>query len=108
MGTIHANTARDAILKLQTLPLLAGANISHAFIVPTVASAIDVVVQISLGVDGKRRVVEIASLTGRTEQLHVEIETVWRWNGERYESGLGLSTLQQRFGITQRSLEVAG
>ena len=108
MGTIHANSARDAILKLQTLPLLAGANISHAFIVPTVASAIDIVVQISLGIDGKRRVVEIASLTGRTEQLHVEIETVWRWNGERYESGMGLSTLQQRFGFTQRSLEVAG
>ncbi|MSX50606.1 MAG: CpaF family protein, partial [Actinobacteria bacterium] len=45
MGTLHANSARDAITKLQTLPLLAGENISHKFIAPTVASAIDLVVQ---------------------------------------------------------------
>ena len=31
MGTLHANSARDAITKLQTLPLLAGENISHKF-----------------------------------------------------------------------------
>src|SRR5487761_2173059 len=41
MGTIHANSARDAVVKLQTLPLLAGENISQKFICPTVASAID-------------------------------------------------------------------
>ena len=44
MGTLHANSARDAISKLQTLPLLAGENISHKFIAPVVASAIDLVV----------------------------------------------------------------
>ena len=38
MGTIHANSSRDAIMKLQTLPLLAGENISHRFVAPIVAS----------------------------------------------------------------------
>jgi pilus assembly protein CpaF len=38
MGTLHANSP-DAVVKLQTLPLLAGENISHKFIAPTVASA---------------------------------------------------------------------
>jgi pilus assembly protein CpaF len=85
MGTIHANSARDAVLKLQTLPLLAGSNISHSFTVQTVASAIDLVVQISLGLDGSRRVTEILALTGRTENLHIEMEELWRWNGESYE-----------------------
>jgi pilus assembly protein CpaF len=85
MGTIHANSARDAVLKLQTLPLLAGSNISHSFTVQTVASAIDLVVQISLGLDGSRRVTEILELTGRTENLHIEMEELWRWNGESYE-----------------------
>ena len=32
MGTLHANSPRDAIIKLQTLPLLAGENISHTSI----------------------------------------------------------------------------
>src|SRR5437763_11760166 len=44
MCTIHANNAREAIAKLCTLPLLAGENVSYQFVVPTVASCIDLVV----------------------------------------------------------------
>ena len=96
MGTIHANSARDAVMKLQTLPLLAGANISHAFIVPTVASAIDLVIQIAMDAEGHRRVVEIAALSGRTENLHIEMETLWQWEADTYEEGIGLASFKQR------------
>jgi pilus assembly protein CpaF len=89
MGTIHANSARDAVTKLQTLPLLAGENISHKFIAPTVASAIDLVIQVSLAADGTRRIVEVSRVTGRYENDRAEIENIWRWNGELYEKGLG-------------------
>jgi pilus assembly protein CpaF len=89
MGTIHANSARDAITKLQTLPLLAGENISHKFIAPTVASAIDLVIQVSLAADGTRRIVEVSRVTGRYENDRAEIENIWRWNGDIYEEGLG-------------------
>ena len=88
MGTLHANSARDAITKLQTLPLLAGENISHKFIAPTVASAIDLVVQVSLAVDGARRLIEIVRVTGRYENDRAEVETLWRWTGASYERGL--------------------
>ena len=102
MGTIHANSARDAVMKLQTLPLLAGANISHSFIVPTVASAIDLVIQIAMDADGNRRVVEIAALSGRTENLHIEMETLWNWRNGKYEEGLGLATFKQK--LVEKSL----
>jgi pilus assembly protein CpaF len=98
MGTIHANSARDAIMKLQTLPLLAGANISHAFIVPTVASAIDIVIQIAMDQDGCRRVREIVALTGRTENSHIEMETLWEWSGAGYVEGIGLANFRQELG----------
>ncbi len=91
MGTLHANSARDAITKLQTLPLLAGENISHKFIAPTVASAIDIVVQVSLSSDGTRRIVEVARVTGRYENDRAEIESIWQWDGNRYIRGLGSS-----------------
>ena len=94
MGTIHANSARDAVMKLQTLPLLAGSNISHSFIVPTVASAIDIVIQIAISAEGVRRVVEIVSITGRTENLNIEMENLWKWDGSRYVQGIGLSALR--------------
>ncbi len=89
MGTIHANSSRDAIVKLQTLPLLAGENISQKFIGPTVASSIDLVIQVKLDLSGERRVIEIAKVTGRIERDRVEIETLWSWNGTTYERGLG-------------------
>ena len=89
MGTIHANSSRDAIFKLQTLPLLAGENISQKFIAPTVSSAIDLIVHVGLLRDGKRRLLEISKVTGRVENDRVEVETVFKWNGEAYEKGFG-------------------
>lgn len=91
MGTIHANSARDAIRKLQTLPLLAGENISYKFIAPVVANAIDLVIQVAVANDGKRRIIEIASVNGRIENENVEIETVFKLNignGITYNKGL--------------------
>ncbi|CAB4601864.1 unannotated protein [freshwater metagenome] len=89
MGTLHANSPRDAIIKLQTLPLLAGENISHKFIAPTVASAFDLIVHVSLDQNGMRRVKEVSALTGRYENDRAEIETLWLWNGSDYDRGVG-------------------
>jgi pilus assembly protein CpaF len=97
MGTLHANSARDAITKLQTLPLLAGENISYKFIAPTVASALDLVVHMSLSADGTRRIKEVASVTGRFENNRAEIETLWRWNGFEYERGIGAIGSEEKF-----------
>ncbi|MEO8094414.1 MAG: ATPase, T2SS/T4P/T4SS family [Pseudolysinimonas sp.] len=64
MCSIHANSARDALSKLATLPLLAGRNIDSSFVLPTVASSIDIVVHAELQPTGQRRVVEIVAPTG--------------------------------------------
>ena len=89
MATIHANSARSAIQKLQLLPLLAGENITHSFINPTIAQSIDLIIQCNLGVDGKRRITEIAALSGRIEENQIEIETLFKWNGKKYMTGVG-------------------
>ncbi len=81
MATIHGNSARDAVRKLQTLPLLAGENISFQFIVPTVARSIDWVIHV--GIDpksGVRRLREICEVTGRFEDHVLEIEQVYSWS----------------------------
>ena len=71
--TIHANSAREAVLKLPTLPLLAGENVTSAFVVPTVAGAVDLVVHVARDASGERRVAEISSVTGRVEGMAVEM-----------------------------------
>lgn len=72
MCSIHANSAREAVTKLCTLPLLAGDNVGHRFVVPTVASSVDVVVHIGIDVTGRRRVREVVAVPGRVEGDVVE------------------------------------
>ncbi|MEO6998323.1 MAG: ATPase, T2SS/T4P/T4SS family, partial [Terracoccus sp.] len=67
MCSVHANSAREAVTKMCTLPLLAGENVSSRFVVPTVAAAIDIVVHVALERDGVRRVREIVAVPGRAE-----------------------------------------
>ncbi|MBG6107566.1 CpaF family protein [Frigoribacterium sp. CG_9.8] len=64
MCSIHANSARDALAKLCTLPLLAGRNIDSSFVVPTVAASVDIVVHCELARNGQRRVTEILAPSG--------------------------------------------
>src|SRR5213082_2439362 len=65
MCTLHANSAREALVKMCTLPLLAGENVSASFVVPTVAASVDVVVHMATDANGQRRVREIVGVTGR-------------------------------------------
>ena len=65
MCSIHANSARDALAKLCTLPLLAGRNIDSSFVVPTVAASVDIVVHCELARSGQRRITEIVAPSGQ-------------------------------------------
>jgi pilus assembly protein CpaF len=87
MTSIHANSAHEAVTKLTTLPLLAGENVSHAFIVPTVASSIDLIVHLA-NRSGRRTTDHILGLTGRVEGDRTETVSLWergggglRWTG---------------------------
>ena len=73
MSTIHANSARDSVAKLCTLPLLAGQNVTSAFVNPTVGHCIDVVVHCEY--DEKthqRRVAEIVCVQWNPQSEQIE------------------------------------
>lgn len=74
--TIHSNSARDAITKLCTLPLLAGSNITSEFVNPTVGACIDVVVHCRMLQNGKRCIEEIATVSWDSENQRIEIAQV--------------------------------
>ena len=78
MSSIHANSARDALIKLSTLPLLAGRNIDSSFVVPTVASCIDIVVHCELDSSGRRRVVEIVAPSGQVTSGVIEASPIFQ------------------------------
>lgn len=96
-ATLHANSAREAVTKLCTLPLLAGNNIAADFVVPTVAGCVDIVVHTATGRDGRRRVREIAALPGRVESGVVEIADVFTLRGAHLVRGTGFPPHEERF-----------
>lgn len=97
MCTIHANSAKEAVVKMCTLPLLAGENVSDRFVVPTVASAVDVVVHLDLDSTGRRRVREIVSLSGRVENGVIETSPLYESRGTRLVRADGFPPHQDRF-----------
>ncbi len=105
MCSIHANSARDAIAKMCTLPLLAGENVSDRFVIPTVASALDLVVHLELDHAGKRRVREIVGLSGRVEAGVVEACDLFHSEGDDCVRGDGFPPHEDRF--NRRGFDVA-
>ena len=96
-ATLHANSAREAVTKLCTLPLLAGQNIAADFVVPTVAGCVDIVVHTATARDGRRQVREIAALPGRVEAGVVEIADVFTRRGPQLVRGTGFPPHEERF-----------
>ena len=97
MCSVHANSAREAVVKLCTLPLLAGENVTDAFVVPTVASCVDLVVHIGIDPDGSRRVREILALPGRVESGVVETADVFSTVNGRLVRAQGFPPHRDRF-----------
>ena len=102
MCTIHANSARESLVKMCTLPLLAGENISARFVVPTVASSVDLVVHLGIDVHGVRTVHEIVGVPGRVENDIIETESIFERRGAELRRTNGMPPrpeLYERVGI---------
>lgn len=97
MCTLHANSAREALVKMCTLPLLAGENIGSRFVVPTVASSVDLVVHLGIDERGVRRVNEIVSVPGRVESDVIEAEPIFERRGGELLRRAGMPPRPERF-----------
>jgi pilus assembly protein CpaF len=99
MATVHANSAREALVKLCTLPLLAGENISGRFVVPTVAASVDLVCHIAVEANGRRRIREITGVPGRVEADTIETEPIFSWSNGRLARAQGMPPRPERFAV---------
>lgn len=97
MATVHANSAREALVKLCTLPLLAGENISARFVVPTVAASVDLVCHLAVDAHGRRRVREITAVPGRVEADTIETEPLFVRSGGHLVRAQGVPPRTERF-----------
>ena len=69
LTTVHANTPRDAIARIETMAMMANLNLPEKAVRRQIASAIQLIVQISRFADGSRRVTHITEVTGMEEEI---------------------------------------
>ena len=103
--TVHANSAREALLRVCTLPLLAGGNIPASFVVPTVAGCVDLVVHLGIEPSGRRRIREVLAVPGRVEGTVIETISLYGTVSGRLVRGGGHPPWEERF--ARHGLELA-
>jgi pilus assembly protein CpaF len=86
ISTIHANSARDALSRLETMMLMAGINLPERALREQVASGLDIIVQLTRLSDGSRKVVEFAEVTGM-EGSTITTQTIFKFDQRGVENG---------------------
>ena len=82
LTTIHANTPRDTVARLETLCLMAGMEIPLSAIRAQIASAVSIIVQTARLSDGSRKTIEIAEVTGLDEKGDAKLRTLFTFKRE--------------------------
>ncbi len=78
MTTVHANTPRDALSRIEQMIGMSGIDISAASSRAQIASAIDVVIQIGRQSDGRRRLLSISEITGMEGEV-ITMQEIFRF-----------------------------
>ena len=81
LTTLHANSPRDVISRLETMVLMSGVELPVAAIRDQIASAVDVIVHQARLADGSRKITEIVEVTG-VEAGRVQMQALFRWARE--------------------------
>jgi len=79
MTTIHANTPRDALTRLESMVAMSNLNLPEKSVRQQIVSAISIVVQVSRMSDGSRKVVSISEITGMEENI-VSMQDIFSFN----------------------------
>jgi pilus assembly protein CpaF len=69
MTTVHANSPRDAIARIETMALMANLNLPEKAVRRQIASAVQLIVQISRFTDGSRRVTHVTEISGMEDDV---------------------------------------
>jgi pilus assembly protein CpaF len=78
LTTVHANSPRDAIARLETMILMAGTNLPNRAMREQITSALDVIIQAQRLSDGTRRIVSVTEVTGMEGEV-VTTQEVYRF-----------------------------
>ena len=108
--TVHANSADDALYRLETLATMSDLHIPHAALRDQINNAVHVIVQIDRGADGVRRVVEVAVVASRRRE-EFQLQTAVRFDADPLGPDRRVTGAHRHFALPDRitdRLQLAG
>src|SRR5262249_34863685 len=86
VSTVHANSSRDALSRLETMMLMAGVNLPERALREQISSALHVIVQLARLTDGSRKLIELAEVTGMEGSV-ITTQLIFRFEQRTVENG---------------------
>jgi len=77
LSTIHANSTRDVLIRLDSMILMAGIELPIRAIREMIASALDLIVHTARLSDGSRKVVQISEVAGMLDETHIKLQDIF-------------------------------
>ncbi|MGD8148813.1 CpaF family protein [Ornithinimicrobium sp. Y1694] len=98
LATVHANTAEDALARLETLATMSDVEVPFSALRDQVNSAVDVIVQLSRSADGTRRITEVCQVVSRRRE-DFTLAPIMQWDD------LAETPRFERFSLTPQLIE---
>ncbi len=104
LGTIHANSPRDALMRLETLVAMSGYSFPSGSIRRYISSALNVIIQISRLVDGSRKIVSFQEITGMEGDI-ITMQEIFHFEQTGVDSKGAVKGKFQATGVRPRFIE---
>ena len=104
LTTVHANTPRDALMRLETMVAMANFDIPSEFLRRFISSAIHVIIQIARMPDGKRKLISLQEITGMEGNM-ITMQEIFSFKQTRIDSEGNVRGVFQFNGIRPKFLE---
>jgi pilus assembly protein CpaF len=104
LTTIHANSSRDALMRLETMVAMASMDIPSEFLRKFIASAINVIIQVSRMVDGRRKLISLQEITGMEGNV-ITMQEIFSFQQTRLDSNRKVKGFFKFQGVRPKFIE---
>jgi pilus assembly protein CpaF len=105
MTTVHANTPRDALLRIEQMVGMAGLDISPRSVRQQIASAVNVVIQLERMEDGRRRITSVCEIVGMEDEV-ISMQEIFRFRRTVHSRDGGIQGEFEATGVRPKLMEL--
>ena len=104
LTTIHANSSRDSLMRLETMVAMANMEIPSEFMKRFISSAINVIVQVARLADGRRKLISLQEITGMEGNV-ITLQEIFSFKQQRIDSNGNVRGIFRFHGVRPKFIE---